>query len=192
MYAIQGQLTDEMIAEAIAENLARTEKVLMIAIAMAAAFVLLTVFAAIRKHKQNKRSGRKSNLVVGLIASILPVVVFGGIIGVVLTRQGTLETDKEHAEDWHVITSEITDLDTEEKTTQRKKKRNGRTYYEEDTDTYYYASVKGVSDRASISASDYSSYSVGESVYVVIDYKGEIALLYSMEDYEYSGSKLEK
>ncbi len=190
MYALEAQLTDEMIAAAIADQLESTQQILLIAIAMIAVFILLVVLSAFRKYRRNKAEGRKSNLVLSLVVSILPLAVFGGIIGVVLTRQDSLQTDQEHADEWHVVTSEIVDVKKEEKTSQKKKKRNGKTYYEEYTDTYYYAFVKGFDDRVSISSSDYVSLAAGEPVYTVVDYQGDIVLLYSMEEYEYLGTRL--
>lgn len=190
MYALQGQLTDEMIAAAIADELESTQQILLIAMAMAAVFILLLILSMIRKHRKNKAEGRRSNLILSLIVSILPIAAFAGIIGVVLTRQDTLQADQEHADEWHVITSEIVDVKKEEKTSQKKKKRNGKTYYEEYVDTYYYAFVKDFSDRVSISSSEYTELEAGEPVYAVVDYQGEIVILYSMDEYEYSGSRL--
>lgn len=194
MILLQTQLSDEMITEAIAASQSTQAKVLTAGIAMLAFFVILMIVFSLLKSRRRRKDETKRSFgksLVSMIAMVIPIIVFGGIFLVMFKAQDNLKTDSAHADEWHVVVSEITDLDEEEKTTRKKKKRNGRTYYEEYTDTCYYASVKDFSSPESISYSDYSSWETGDKVYVVVDYKGNIALLYPLDEYKYAGNRLQ-
>lgn len=192
MLALQRDLTDAMITEAIERHNNASMTVLVAAMVMIAVFVLLVVLKPVLRSIKARQNGEETERKrTRLPILIIPMVVLFGICGfMVFHLSGNIKQQQEleaNADSWHVVETTIASLDRSEKTTKTKKK-NGK--YKTTTTTYYSAVVNGYSDACSLSASEYSSLSEGEAVYAVIDYRDHVLYIYSTEDYSYTGSRL--
>ncbi len=193
MLALQIDLTDTIIQEAITQELENTQTVVWAVIGMIALFILLLVGKMIMTRIKNRDQEESPKKPITVIISLIAVVAVIGFFAVMLTSmKGVLtsnKTDQEHASEWHVEETKITKLEKNEHVT-KKKRKNSRTYTER-TSVYYYAQVEGFNGSWSISSTDYASFTEGEDVYVVVDYSGDVVLIYSMDEYSYTGSKLQ-
>ncbi len=193
MLALQIDLTDTIIQEAVTQKLENTQTVVWAVIGMIALFILLLVGKMVMTRIKNRDREESPKKPIIMVASIVAVVGVVGFLAFMLTSmKGTLTTNKKdqaHATEWHVEETKITKLEKDEHVT-KKKRKNSRTYKERKS-VYYYAQVDGIDGTWSISSVDYASLTEGEPVYVVVDYSGDVILFYSKDEYTYTGSKLQ-
>lgn len=194
MILLQTQLTDEMIAEALAETAQAKSTMITIVIGMVCLFILLIVITTIIKSKRRQRDGERMSAgkkILIAIVILIPIGSFGSMLPILLLAGQDHKEDAGHIDEWHVVQTTISDLEEHKQVTKsRHKKANGRYETKESVTYYYHAYADGVGSLCEISKSEYESWNEGDAIYAVVDYEGNLADVYSCDEYSYVGSRL--
>lgn len=168
------ELTDTMILE----DIHISNSLFKIAPVVLGIMILIFIVCIIRlvsmkkkEHDENKLKTLKNNIIGLSIVSC----VFAGLIGGSFYLIKFQET---HEDEWSIETGTISYL----------RKRIDSS--EHRRSVTYYAYVDGYNDKIRISEDEYNSFSEGDEVYVILNFRGHPKDVWSMEEYIYVGEKM--
>lgn len=192
---LQTQLTDEMIAEALAQASQTKSKMITIVIGMICLFILLTAISTFVKSKRRHHEGRTMSTrkkILTVIVFLIPLCVFGSMVPILFMAATDQKEDSAHIDEWHVVETTISRLKEDKQVTKhRRKKANGRYETSETVTYFYYAYADGVGSSCEISKADCEGMAEGDAVYAIVDYEGNLADVYHCGKYSYTGERLE-
>lgn len=190
----QTELTDEMIAEALAQAAQAKSTMITVVIGMLCLFILLTAISTFAKNKRRQREGRTTSAgkrILTVIVFLIPLCVFGSLVPILFMAGADHKEDSAHIDEWHVVETTISRLEEDKQVTKhRRKKANGRYETKEKVTYFYYVYAEGVGNRCEISKADYEGMAEGDAVYAIVDYEGNLAGIYHSGKYEYTGDRL--
>ncbi len=195
MILLQTQLTDEMIAEALAQA-AKTESKMIIIVAAMIGIVLLAIIlktiGTIKRRQQNGEVMSTGKKILTVIVVLIPIGIFGSMLPLLLLAGQDNKEDSQHIDEWHVVETTISRLEEDKHVTKhRRKKANGRYETKESVTYYYHAYAAGVGSFCQISKAEYDGMAEGDVIYAIVDYEGNLADIYHCGKYEYTGGRLE-